>query len=135
MNVTDIREAMNVQLRTLSDPAIYVYEKIPKSLTILPCLIVYPPDRIDYMKTRGLNIAEFTIQAFVGPQDESRQRVLEGLMSSEGTLSVMAALYADRQLNGTTSNLRMLDATSGLYSVTVGTENVIGCEFTVEVSA
>lgn len=135
MNVTAIREAMATQLAGISS-AITIYAVIPKQPKDLPCLILYPPDQIDYMKTRNLDVAVFTILALVGPNDADGQTVLEGLMSSEGSVSVKAKLYADRQLNGTTSNLRMLDSSSGLYSVSVGNEaNVIGCEFRVEVTA
>lgn len=135
MNVTAIRQAMNSALAEISS-AIYVYDLAPKEPQIVPCLIVWPPDQIDYYKTRNLSIAVFPVTALVGPQDASGQVVLEGLMSDTGSVSVMAKLYEDRTLGGVVSNLRLLDSSSGLYPISIGGDNqVIGCEFRVEVSA
>ena len=135
MNVIEIREALCEKLAEI-DSNLTVYGPVPHQPNSLPCLIVYPPDQIDYRKTRNLDVAVFPVIALVGPQDPKSQELLEALMSGEGTLSILAKLYEDRQLAGTTSNLRMLDVTSGAYTINVGaSDNVIGCEFRVEVTA
>jgi hypothetical protein len=116
-------------------PAIQTYEQVPHYPTV-PCLIVYPPDTINYMHARDTDIAVLTVLLLVGPQDPTSQEVLEGFMSGTGALSVKAALYADRRLENTISNLRLLDMTSGAYSLNLGPDDsVIGAEFRIEITA
>lgn len=135
MNVPAIRDKMNIALATI-DANITVYTKPPHTPNNFPCLIVYPPDSIDYRKTRALSIVVFPVLALVGPMDPKSVEVLEALMSDDTNLSVIAKLYEDPTLDGTASNLRMLDITSGVYSIAVGaSDNVLGCEFRVEVAA
>lgn len=112
------------------------YRVPPHNAIELPCLIVYPPDFINYQVARDTDIAVYPILVLVGPQDPTAIQVLEGLVSGTGPLSIKAALYADRQLGGVVSNLRLLDMTSGAYQVGTGPDdNAIGAELRVEVTA
>lgn len=131
--VTDVRLALVEAMSTTQ--AVMVYELVPQHPTV-PCIIVYPPDSINYMVTRTLDIAVFSILVLVGPRDPTSQEVLEGFMSGTGDLSIRAALYADRTLGGVVSNTKLLDMTSGAYSLsTGGDDTVIGAEFRAEITA
>lgn len=135
IDVTAVREAIVAALGGI-DANITVYSVVPSTPLQLPCLLVYPPDTIEFKGPRGTSRSVFPVLALVGPQDPTAQLVLEGLMSATGDLSVFAALTADRTLGGEVSNLRLLDMTSGAYSVGVGPDdNAIGAEFRVEVMA
>jgi len=102
----------------------------------LPCLIIYPPDTINYMAARDTDIVTLTVTLIVGPQDPTAVDTLEAIVSGTGALSVKAALYANRTLNGTVSNLRLLDMTSGTYSIATNpNDNAIGADFRVEITA
>ena len=115
--------------------AVTVYELVPHHPTV-PCILVYPPDTIDYQHTRNMDVAVISIIVLVGPRDPTAQEVLEGFMAGYGPLSIRQALYADRKLNNTVSNLRLLDMTSGAYSLSTGVDDqVIGAEFRVEITA
>ena len=134
IDVSAVRLALVDALSDLH-AAINVYELVPAHPTV-PCLLIYPPDTIDYMKTRTLDIAVYSVVVLVGPRDPTAQEVLEGFMSGTGHLSIREALYTDRQLGGVVSNLRLMDMTSGAYSLnTGGDDSVIGAEFRVEITA
>lgn len=134
INVPAVRRAM-VDVLGRIHPAATTYILVPHQ-PVVPCILVYPPDSIDYMVARDTDLAVFPIVVLVGPQEPNSQEILEGFMSGAGDLSVREALYADRQLAGTVSNLRLLDMTSGAYALSVGAEDsVIGAEFRVEVTA
>ena len=132
-NVPAIRSAL-VEVVGAIDPNLTTYLDPPLGPIQLPAIIVYPPDTIDYRRTRRLDIVTVPILVLVGLQDPTSIRVLEGLMSGTGSLSLLVALYTDRTLGGTVSNLRLLDMTSGAYSVGTGPDdNAIGAEFRVEI--
>ncbi len=132
-NVPAIRAAL-VEAVGAIDPNLTTYLDPPLGPLQLPAIIVYPPDTIDYRRTRRLDIVTVPILVLVGLQDPTSIRVLEGLMSGTGDLSLLVALYTDRTLGGTVSNLRLLDMTSGAYSVGTGPDdNAIGAEFRVEI--
>ena len=77
-----------------------------------------------------------TITVIVAPQDPTAVETLEAIISGTGALSVKAALYSNRTLNGTVSNLRLLDSTSGTYSIAANpNDNAIGADFRVEITA
>lgn len=133
IDVAAVRLAL-VDVLSLS-ASVLVYELVPQHPTV-PCVIVYPPDNINYMATRTLDIAIYSILVLVGPRDPTSQEVLEGFMSGTGDLSIRAALYADRTLGGVVSNTKLLDMTSGAYSLSVGGDDtVIGAEFRAEITA
>ncbi|MCC6434433.1 MAG: hypothetical protein IT196_05330 [Acidimicrobiales bacterium] len=135
IDVPVVREAIVAKLGAISN-RITTYRVIPHAPVQLPCLLTYPPDTIDFRVAKGTSQAVFPVLALVGPQDPTAQAVLEALMSATGSLSVYAALTADRTLSGKVSNLRLLDMTSGAYSIGVGPDdNAIGAEFRVEVLA
>lgn len=135
IQIGTVRQALNAVLGTISDQVL-VYDEVPDHPSVLPCLIVYPPDSINYMVTRDTDLAVFMVLLLVSPRSPAAQEVLEGFMSGAGPLSIRQALYADRSLDDAVSNLKLLDVTSGLYSITVGaSDQVIGCEFRVEVLA
>ena len=133
--VSTVRAAIVTKLGAISNK-ITTYNLVPHAPIQLPALIVYPPDSIEFKHLRGTSLAVFPVLALVGPQDPTAQTVLEALMSATGSLSVFAALTADPTLGGTISNLRVLNMTSGAYSVGTGPDdNAIGAEFRVEVLA
>jgi len=133
INVTEARLAL-VDALSLHD-AVQTYELVPLHPTV-PCIIVYPPDTIDYMVTKAGDLAVFGVLVLVGPRDPTSQEVLEGFMSGAGDLSVRQAIYADRTLGGKVSNSRVLNMTSGAYTVSTGADDsVIGAEFRIEVIA
>lgn len=128
-----VREAM-VEALTELDSNITIYETVPNGTPELPCVLVYPPESIEFKHTRGTSRAVFPVLVLVGPQDPVAQLVLEGLMADAGQLSVYAALTADPTLGGEVSHLRVLDLTSGAYSIGLGgDDNAIGAEFRVEI--
>jgi len=132
--VPTVRQALVAVLGALH-PAVRTYELIPHHPQ-LPCILVYPPDSINYMVARSTDLAVFSIVVLVGPQDPTAQRVLEEFMSGAGSLSIREALYNDRTLGGAASGLRLLDMTSGAYSLSLGQdETAIGAEFRVEITA
>ena len=131
--VTDVRLALVDALRINDN--VMVYELVPAHPTV-PCIIIYPPDTIDYMVARATDLAVFSVLVLVGPRDPTSQEVLEGFMSGAGDLSIREALYTDRTLGAVVSNLRLLDMTSGAYTLNVGGDDtVIGAEFRVEITA
>ena len=134
INVPEVRASL-VELLGAIHASVGTYRDVPHYPQV-PCLIVYPPDTINYMVTRDTDVATLTVLLLVGPQDPTSQEVLEGFMSGTGALSVKAALYADRRLGDTISNLRLLDMTSGAYSLNLGPDDsVIGAEFRIEITA
>ena len=135
VNLSDVRAALYETLAEL-DGNILVYKDVPHTPTHLPCVIIYPPDTIDYMAARDTDIVTLTVTLIVGPQDPTAVDTLEAIVSGTGALSVKAALYANRTLNGTVSNLRLLDMTSGTYSIATNpNDNAIGADFRVEITA
>lgn len=118
------------------DANVTVYDDPPHAPVQLPCLLVYFPDSINYRRTRAIDVVTVPILLLVGPQDPTAVKVLRAFASGTGALSVLAALYSDRTLGGVASNLRLLDMTSGAYSVGTGPDdNAIGAEFRVEIHA
>lgn len=133
--VSEIRRALAAQLDSHFGGVLTVYEQVP-SQPIVPSLTIYPPESIAYRATRRLDVMIVPLLALVGPIDPTAQEVLEALMSGSGDLSILAVLYEDRTLDGTVTNLRLLDMTSGAYSFTSGAQdNVVGAEFRIEVTA
>lgn len=135
LDLTAIRSAMATRLRNID--GIYVYEQWPGTPQVVPCLVIFPPDKIDYSKTfkRGIDEATWELLALVGPMSPISQQWLEQLMSGVGARSVIQCLGADRTLGGTVSNLKVPEATTGIYSVPMsgGTQSLIGVEFTIMV--
>lgn len=135
VNLTEVRAALAETLAEI-DGTITVYKDVPHTPVHLPCLIIYPPDTINYMAARDTDIVTLTVTLIVGPQDPTAVDTLEAIVSGTGALSVKAALYANRTLNGTVSNLRLLDMTSGTYSIATNpNDNAIGADFRVEITA
>lgn len=137
LDLSGIREAMADQLRQLD--GVFVYERWPGTPQVVPCLVIFPPDRIDYSKTfaRGLDEATWQLLALVGPMSPTGQTLLEALMSGTGDHSVIECLGQDRTLGGVVSGLKVPEATSGVYSVPMsgGTQALLGVEFTITVMA
>lgn len=134
VNLAEVREALAETLAEI-DGNITVYRDVPAQPQI-PCLIIYPPDTIDYKRARDTDVVTLTITVIVAPQDPTAVKTLEAIISGTGALSVKAALYANRTLNGTVSNLRLLDSTSGTYSIAANpNDNAIGADFRVEITA
>lgn len=134
VNLAEVREALAETLAEI-DGNITVYRDVPAQPQI-PCLIIYPPDTIDYKRARDTDVVTLTITVIVAPQDPTAVETLEAIISGTGALSVKAALYANRTLNGTVSNLRLLDSTSGTYSIAANpNDNAIGADFRVEITA
>ena len=135
LNLVAIREAMAARLRNIN--GVFVYEQWPGTAQQVPCLVIFPPDRIDYSKTfnRGTDESTWMLLALAGPMSPTAQRILEQLMSGTGSLSVIQCLGADRTLGGTVSTLKVPEANTGIFSVPMsgGTQNLIGVEFTVTV--
>lgn len=134
VNLAEVREALAETLAEI-DGNITVYRDVPAQPQI-PCLIIYPPDTIDYKRARDTDVVTLTITVIVAPQDPTAVETLEAIISGTGALSVKAALYSNRTLNGTVSNLRLLDSTSGTYSIAANpNDNAIGADFRVEITA
>lgn len=134
VNLAEVRAALAETLAEI-DGNITVYRDVPHTPQI-PCLIIYPPDTIDYKRARDTDVVTLTITVIVAPQDPTAVETLEAIISGTGALSVKAALYANRTLNGTVSNLRLLDSTSGTYSIAANpNDNAIGADFRVEITA
>lgn len=134
VNLAEVRAALAETLAEI-DGNITVYRDVPAQPQI-PCLIIYPPDTIDYKRARDTDVVTLTITVIVAPQDPTAVETLEAIISGTGALSVKAALYANRTLNGTVSNLRLLDSTSGTYSIAANpNDNAIGADFRVEITA
>lgn len=134
VNLAEVRAALAETLAEMAGK-ITVYRDVPAQPQI-PCLIIYPPDTIDYKRARDTDVVTLTITVIVAPQDPPAVATLEALISGTGALSVKAALYANRTLNGTVSNLRLLDSTSGTYSIAaIPNDNAIGADFRVEITA
>lgn len=134
VNLAEVRAALAETLAEI-DGNITVYRDVPAQPQI-PCLIIYPPDTIDYKRARDTDVVTLTITVIVAPQDPTAVKTLEAIISGTGALSVKAALYANRTLNGTVSNLRLLDSTSGTYSIAANpNDNAIGADFRVEITA
>ncbi len=135
VNLADVRAALAETLSEI-DGTITVYKDVPHTPVHLPCLIIYPPDTIDYKRARDTDVVTLTITVIVAPQDPTAVETLEAIISGTGALSVKAALYSNRTLNGTVSNLRLLDSTSGTYSIAANpNDNAIGADFRVEITA
>lgn len=134
VNLAEVRAALAETLAEI-DGNITVYRDVPAQPQI-PCLIIYPPDTIDYKRARDTDVVTLTITVIVAPQDPTAVETLEAIISGTGALSVKAALYSNRTLNGTVSNLRLLDSTSGTYSIAANpNDNAIGADFRVEITA
>lgn len=133
IEVTTVRQALVAVLGKIHN-AVRTYELIPATPQV-PCLLVYPPESIDYMIMRDTDRGVFPVLVLVGPADPTAQEVLEGFMSGAGPLSIRQALYADRTLGRVVSNTKLLDMTSGAYSLNVNaSDTVIGAEFRVEIT-
>jgi hypothetical protein len=135
-DVVATREALATVLGAL--PGLTVYRRFPGTPMSFPCLIVWPPSRIDYTKaSRGaLDIAEWDLTLLAGRQSADAQDVLERYLSGVGEHSIIEALYADRTLGGVVSALHVTEAVTGLYAVSVGQNNeILGFDLTVEVAA
>jgi hypothetical protein len=136
LDLAVIRGALVDQLRTID--GLFVYPQWPGTPQIFPCIVVFPPDNVDYSKTmnRALDMATWELLALAGPMSPVSQQTLEGLMSGTGDLSVISCLYEDRKLGQLVSNLRVTGITSGIYAVSrSGGDDVIGCEITTEITA
>ena len=134
VNLAEVRAALAETLAEI-DANITVYRDVPAQPQI-PCLIIYPPDTFDYKRARDTDVVTLTITVIVAPQDPTAVETLEAIISGTGALSVKAALYGNRTLNGTVSNLRLLDSTSGTYSIAANpNDNAIGADFRVEITA
>lgn len=136
LDLAAIREALAAQLDTID--GLFVYRQWPGQPSILPCIVLWPPESIDYSRTfqRGLDIATWHLVALVGPVSPTSQAFLEGLMSGTGALSVITCLRANPKLEGLISNSKVTGVESGIYSLgTGGNDSVIGCEITLEVAA
>lgn len=132
MKITEVREALNDALDSIG--GVVVYKTAMTNPTQFPCMMVGPaPESMDYRVAKDTDRAVFNVWLFIGYNDQRAQEVLEAVMSTDGTDSLLATLYADRSLGGVVSNLRLLSSTSGTYSVVNGIDNIIGCEFRVEV--
>ena len=95
LDLAAIREALHGQLSDALD-GVFVYELWPGTPQIFPCVVLFPPDRVDYQRTahRGLDMATWELLALAGRMSPTSQAWLEGLMSGAGDLSVVEALYS-----------------------------------------
>lgn len=136
IDVPAVREALATALHDVYGGVVAVYIKVPHTPDRIPCLIVYPPETIEYRVASRTDRAVFTVLLLARPTDPHAQALLEAAMSSTGDLSFPLAVHADRTLGGVTSNLRVLDMSAGTFTVSIGPDaDAVGCEFRVEVLA
>lgn len=134
LDIPVIKAAIVSVLQTAygDDVAVYNGMTVPQDY---PAIFVPVPKMIDYSRTlnRGLDAAQFELQCMAGILSDSAQNDLDRIMSGTGTWSLISILSANRKLNGTVSNSKILSMESGIYQVSVGAETVIGCDVLFEV--
>ena len=103
-----------------------------------PMLQVFP-DEIDYDTTmgRGLDTLMFIVQAHVGASsDIGAQKKLDAMLAPSGaTVSVKAAVEADRTLGGVVHDCRVVSCTGYRVYITPAGTGVLGAEWSVQVLA
>jgi len=103
-----------------------------------PTLQVMGPDQIDYdlAMQRGLDEWRFIVQGFVGAMtDRGAQVNLDAWLAPTGSLSVKAAIEADRTLGGSVQD-SYVESASGykIYQLDAG-HQVLGAEWTIRLLA
>jgi hypothetical protein len=94
-----IRKAFKTTIEA-NIPGIKVYDRLPESAHVLPCICVYPID-IDFNGAfaRGLDIHQFELIVLVSYNDlEVAQSNLDPFISGSGSKSIRACLWDNKTL-------------------------------------
>lgn len=119
--IADLRQALAAALGTIPEVQVSAYilsNPTPPFIQIIPGSSLGPALDYDKAMGRGLDYANFTVQAVVARQDgEGAQKLLDRFMENVAPYSVKAAIEADGRLGGLCDDCSATEA-SGVQIVT-----------------
>lgn len=133
-DIPAIREALHDRLGEIS--GLFVYDFFPGTATVLPCVVIFPPEQVDYRQTPRLDLGRWQLTILIGKMSPVAQRSLEQYLSGKGDSSIIEKIYEDRTLGGVVSQIAVTGGTTGLYVIDNNSgDSILGFDLTVEITA